>query len=366
MLDLTQSKLAARVSCTQPTIARLEAEIVQPSDELMERISQALGFPTSWFERPPVAHFPLGSLQFRKKAAKSYRQIRKPYLVARTTYEVAERLRARVRTLPIRLQHSYGRTPEYAAAMLRSECGLAPESPIDDIVRSIEKLGVVVLALPLDVTLTGIDGFSSWTTDGVPVICLSTLASGDRIRYTAAHELGELVLGDRPAGIDRHEAADEFAGVFLLPENAMQREMVSPLSLSSLAKLKIRWRVSIAALIMRAHRLSIISTRQKRSLFTQLSARGWRLREPANLDVVQERPRVFRKTVEVLYGEPIDFARFARECNLSEIFARRLVQPHLPRPRIGHGSNEAPIELDARRRVASNAKAPAMREEAAE
>jgi len=77
---------------------------------------------------------------------------------------------------------------------------------------------------------------------------------------------------------------------------------VPPVTLATVAKLKPRWRVSIQALIRRARDLAIISDRQYHYLFQQLSARGWRKREPAQFDVAAEKPRAFRKMAEVLYG----------------------------------------------------------------
>lgn len=334
MCNLSQQQLALSVECAQAMVAKVEADIRQPSSELAAALADKLGFPVQWFERPVPSHFPIGSLQFRAKAVTSQRQLHRPYYVARTMFEVAESLRARVKTLPIRLERNALSSAAEAAVSLRSECGIAPTAPIDDLIHAIERLGVVVLGLPLDLELEGVDGFSAWTGDGVPVMCLSMVAPGDRLRYTAAHELGELALSALPVS-ERHEAADAFAGEFLLPESAMRREMISPLSLTSLAHLKMRWRVSMAFLAVRAERVGIISPRQERSLFMQLSKRGWRKSEPMNLAVEPERPRVFRKMIEVLYGDPIDFDRFAADCHLRPFFARRLVQTHMSKPRTG-------------------------------
>lgn len=350
MRDLSQQQLAEKVRCTQTTIAKVEADIRQPSAGLMSALASELGFPIPWFERPIPSHFPLGSLQFRAKAAKSQRQLHKPYYVARTVFEVAEALRSRVKTLPIRLQRDIcWDSPAEAASALRSECGLAPDAPIDDVVHLIERLGVVVLGLPLDLELEGVDGFSAWTADGTPVICLSMLAPGDRLRYTAGHELGELAMSAMPIA-DRHDAADAFAGEFLLPENAMRRELVPPVSLTSLAQLKLRWRVSMAFLATRAARLDIISNRHLRTLFVEISKRGWRKHEPENLAVETERPRVVRKMAEVLYGNPLDFERFALDCRITPIFARRLVQAHLPKPKTAQ-SGVLSVDFGARRRA---------------
>ncbi len=334
---LTQTELAKIVTCGQPTIAKIEADLLQPSRVLFDAIADRLGFPPSWFEREPVAHFPIGSLQFRAKAAKTKRQLSKPYYVARTIFEVVERLRSRVTSLPVRLHRDIWNSSEDAAHALRSDCGFAPTSPLNNVIRAIERLGVVVVGLPINFHIPGLDGFSTWTAEGIPVICLSLLSPGDRLRYTAAHELGELALNALPPGDIRHDAADAFAGEFLVPRDALKRELITPVSLMTLGRLKPRWGVSIAMLIMRAAAEGIISPRHQRSLFADLSARGWRKSEPANLAVESERPRVFRKMLEVVYGDPIDFERFAFETDLTPLFARRLAQAHLARPQSSTG-----------------------------
>lgn len=339
MRNLSQQQLAEKAGCAQAMIAKIEADLRQPSPELAAALAEELGFPVPWFERPVPSHFPIGSLQFRAKAATSQRKIHRPYYVARTIFEVAESLRSRVKTLPVRLERDAPTSPVddpmaaalEAAVALRSECGIAANAPIDDVIHVVERLGVVVLGLPIDLELDGVDGFSAWTGDGIPVMCLSMFVPGDRLRYTAAHELGELALSALPISA-RHRAADMFAGEFLLPEVGMRREMIPPVSLTALAHLKMRWRVSMQFLAVRAERLGIISARHERSLFMELNKRGWRRAEPSNLAVEPERPRVFRKMIEVLYGDPIDFERFALDCHLRPIFARRLVQVHLSKP----------------------------------
>ena len=54
-------------------------------------------------------------------------------------------------------------------------------------------------------------------------------------------------------------------------------------------------------LIYRAKQLDIISERQKTYLYEQMSIRGWRKREPDNLDVQPEIPVAYRKIIELAY-----------------------------------------------------------------
>ena len=78
-----------------------------------------------------------------------------------------------------------------------------------------------------------------------------------------AHELGHLVLQhSRITRAEEERSAFSYAGALIMPEAAMRREISTPVTLSSIAVLKPRWRVAIQALIRRARDLDIITERQ--------------------------------------------------------------------------------------------------------
>ena len=128
--------------------------------------------------------------------------------------------------------------------------------------------------------------------------------------------------------LDQEKRAYAFAAELLMPEAAMHREITSPITLSSLAILKPRWRVSIQALIRRAYDLQLVPQRQYRYLFEQLSAKGWRTKEPSNLDVPIEKPRALRQMAELIYGQSIDYERMAADMHLSIPFVRQVMQDY--------------------------------------
>src|SRR5262249_44268282 len=93
--------------------------------------------------------------------------------------------------------------------------------------------------------------------------------------------------------------ADEFASALLLPRKPILRDLrVCRLTPLGLAPLKAKWRVSIAALAMRAAQLGLMSQADKARFFIELGARGWRKTEPVAIPL--ERPQVFRKVIEAL------------------------------------------------------------------
>ena len=328
--EWTQIELAERLRVNQSTIASIENGRLTPSVELLEAVSLLAGFPPSFFKQDPSDDFPLGSLLlFRARTSASVRKQAQAYRYAQITYECAHKLAHFIKPIPMRLPQ-LADTPEVAAAVTRTALGLSPDTPILHLVHSLERAGVHVLALP--VIVEGIDAFSQWTGTNFdePVISVLQTEAGDRLRFSIAHEVGHLVMHQSIRGglSDIEREADRFAGRLLLPEAAMRAEVLAPVTLTSLATLKTRWRTSIQALIMRAHELEIITDRQKKYLFQQLSARGWRKREPGSLNIPVEKPRAFRQMAEILYGLPIDYHRLATDVRLSETLLRDILDMH--------------------------------------
>jgi hypothetical protein len=140
------------------------------------------------------------------------------------------------------------------------------------------------------------------------------------------------------------QEANQFAGELLVPAEAALREIVPPVTLTTLADLKLRWGVSLQALVHRARDLGIITQRQYAYLFEQIGARGWRLREPPHLDIPVEKPRLVRKMAEELYPAPdggIDCTRLAAETELSVPRLKDVLDVHASRHELPKRSAEA-------------------------
>jgi Zn-dependent peptidase ImmA (M78 family) len=151
-----------------------------------------------------------------------------------------------------------------------------------------------------------------------PVIVVIAGAPGDRLRFNLAHELGHLVMHQtiRDDLSELEREANLFAAELLMPESALRQEIVPPVTLPTLSALKLRWRVSVQALIRRAYDLEIITVRQYKYLMHQLTERGWRLQEPINLAVPIEKPRALRQIAEIVYGNPINYSKLAADLKL--------------------------------------------------
>jgi Zn-dependent peptidase ImmA (M78 family)/DNA-binding XRE family transcriptional regulator len=323
----TQTVLAHQIGVHPSAIAQLETGRIQPSREVLDALSRATGFPPAFFTRPSGPTLPLGSLRFRARAAMTARQRRQAWWYAQTLYELMAQL-AMHAELPVPRLPRLDRDPVAAACLTRESLGLAPDRPIGPLIRTLERAGVWVVAIP--VPLPRRDACSAWAgEDGAtPVLVVAATPAGDRRRFSVAHELGHLVLHAIPQGTPHalERQADAFAEAFLLPEAAMRQALEPPITLTTLADLKARWGVSLQALIRRARTLGIISDSHYRALSAQVGARGWRTREPVAVPV--ERPRALRQLAELLYGVPINYPSLAHATGLDPSFVRDLLEAH--------------------------------------
>ena len=334
---LTQEKLAKLLNVTQSLIAQIESGRVNPSEEIANGLVFHLGFPPSFFEQPLSDDFPLGSLLFRAHAALAEGQQREIYRWAQTAYDLYSRMLSVRKVHEIKLHVPQCKaSPAIASDLARSELGISPDTPIPNLINTLEKAGVLAIALPG--SFPGRDAFSLWAAgkDGQrrPVIAIVSERPADRMRMSVAHELGHLVM-HQPLVIgagDVEDQAQQFAGCFLMPEVAMRQEIIPPVTLETFMNLKVKWRASMQALVLRAHKLDIITQRQYHYLFGKLVARGWRMREPRSLDVPLERPRAMRQVAELIYGNPINYQRLAADAKMNESFVREIIDLHAGRP----------------------------------
>lgn len=116
-----------------------------------------------------------------------------------------------------------------------------------------------------------------------PVLVINTDAPTDRRRFTLAHEIGHLVCAPDP-GENAEEMAQAFAAELLAPAHQVRSDLKAvPLNPARLLQLKAVWRVSAAALLRRAVDLGVLTESRYRTLNAQMSALGWRTREPEPL-----------------------------------------------------------------------------------
>jgi Zn-dependent peptidase ImmA (M78 family) len=90
------------------------------------------------------------------------------------------------------------------------------------------------------------------------------------------------------------DEADAFAGAFLLPADEI-RPQLRRFDLRQLANLKQHWKVSMAAVAVRASRLKLITPYQSKMFWIEMGRLGYRKREP--YEPKKEIPSLLRQMI---------------------------------------------------------------------
>jgi Zn-dependent peptidase ImmA (M78 family)/DNA-binding XRE family transcriptional regulator len=300
---MTQAELAAKLGLMQGTLSKYETGLNEPSDEVICSLEDALNYNREFFFE---AGRPYGLPPFH------YRR-RKKLSAKKLSRIIAEMNIRRIHLTKLLLSFDWkknafipeidaddyrGRgnsqlTPEDAARMLR-EMWMLPQGPVENMVELIEDNGGIVV--PCDFGSDLIDAMSQ-RVDGLPVLFFVNInAPTDRLRHTLAHELGHMVLHtiNIKSDDEMEDEADAFAGAFLLPANEI-RPQLRRFDLRQLANMKLYWKVSMAALAVRANRLNLITPYQSKMFWIEMSRLGWRKREPH--EPQREHPKLLRQMV---------------------------------------------------------------------
>jgi Zn-dependent peptidase ImmA (M78 family)/DNA-binding transcriptional regulator YiaG len=171
---------------------------------------------------------------------------------------------------------------EIAAEAVREAWGLG-SLPIEHLAPTLESNGIILIKEA--VRCADMDAISRWQA-GRPYILLSADKNSlPRENFDLAHELGHLVChphvdvnSENLPTIERQ--ANYFAGALLLPRKSFPQEVLSTSINYYLEHLKVRWRVSVQAMVYRCKDLGLLNKNQVAYLWRQLS----RMRNPEPLD----------------------------------------------------------------------------------
>lgn len=294
---MTQGELADRLETTQGRISKFEAGLLSVGADDIAEIAKALDFPDSFFyQTDKVYGFGSPCFYHRKRTKMPVGDLRQ--LQARLNifrFHVTRLIRGvEVGTTSefVRMDVDENGGPANVARLVRHQWGLGP-GPIKNVVNAVESAGAIVLALPLG--SRSIDAISQIAPGCPPVIFVNADIPGDRLRFTLMHEVGHIIMHQLPSD-NMEEQADKFAAEFLMPEFEV-KPILRNVKLSSLPPLKSQWGVAMSALIKRAFDTGGIHERRYRSMMTELSAEGWRINEPVQIQ--REEPTVFKQILDV-------------------------------------------------------------------
>lgn len=291
-----QVEFARLVGIANGSVSKLENDRMPLSEDLLDRLARVLDCTPEYLISDDTM-LPTTRPWLRAYADASKRVVDRQLADCLTAVEVIERLDLKriPDTVPaFRSDPSDLDEMEQFALEVRAAAGLDESDPVGNTIRAAERLGCLVLPMRSELGRhLGLSARASLT----PVICISrpfaddgNHVPGDRQRFTIAHELGHLTLhgmqgppetAEDAARVERE--AHRFAGAFLAPGEAMLdalRERGGRVTLNVLADIKRDWGIAIKALVIRFQNLGVIEADQARSLYKQISARGWNTGEP--------------------------------------------------------------------------------------
>jgi len=275
---LEQVEFRKKAIAARKAEARVKARLLRDLERYLA-VEELLGLPTVNWDRPREVPYPVGNVAEADRAARS----------------------------------------------LRDAWGLGA-NPIPNMVELLEDRGIKVLPMDVDDDIDGLTAqVSRQGGPPAPVVVVNSLHTGERQRFTAAHELGYLVLGVSPK-IDEERAAYRFGGAFLMPAEVLWSEIGkhrSSVSIGELVDLKRLFGASVQAVVHRCRDLSIIGPTLYSDLFAEFKRRGWRhapYEEPAPLEA--EKSTRFERLCLRALAE--DFVSESRAAELLGISVRQL------------------------------------------
>lgn len=357
--SLPSGVVAERVGWRPERLSRLERrDRVEVDDADVAKLREVLRVSEAFLTTAPVAHVDERSLSFRAPASMTQRERKYLTQFAALVEEFIDRV-TRVNPLPpVRLPRLRpGGSIVAAAAAAREAMGIS-DGPIGSLTMAMERAGIPVvmrsaasvgsISGEADMSERHI-GLSAWLGEFAdqPLVMMPALSSWERTRWTLAHELGHICL--HRGGVTGAEVEDEahaFAGEFLAPISQVAPELPAQVTLTALIDVKVRWGVSIGALIMHLSRHHVIDAERTRTLQRQLytrknpdTGRSWGVDEPAADVRTAERPRLLMKWLERSTGSqsPQMFAALPEV-----VLPPDLVAAVLANQRLGRSAQTAP------------------------
>ena len=314
---LSQVQLASLVGVSPATVSKWRAGSQAPEREALERLASVVNVIPEWFTRQTAQKVSLPLFRSNASAHVAARAM----LEARLEWaqDIAMGLSEFVDYPELNLPSRTFTDPDEITAeeieLAASECRdmwRIGRTAAQDIALAIEGAGVILIRE--ETGIAQIEGLSAWSEVlGRPLVLLSAdKDNGYRSRFDLAHELGHLILHrhiPRATERERHkqmeQQAHRFAGAFLLPAETFALEVRMPVTLDDLLLLKRRWGVSVGAIVMRLRALKILDEDGAQALFKRRSARWGAKSEPGDSDRAPERPRLLRRTVDLLVEENV-------------------------------------------------------------
>lgn len=323
---LSMAELSELIGVTSQAISQYEKGITTPSIFVLKKMAECLNFSVAFFYKNKNNLRCSNSAVYFRAMASTSKKLKSAYAYrVEWANDIYDYLKQYIDFNPVNIpdisEYLSGEQIELediekVANIVRRYWQIG-RGPIDNLIDLLEDNGVVVCNTKF--ANRKIDAFSQWY-DGTPYIFLgNNKISAVRARFDIAHELGHLLLHPfltqdevyQKSVLDRIELeANYFASALLMPSDTIAPEIIHN-SIEYLCILKEKWKVSIAALIMRAKQLEIFSENQSSYLYRTMSAKNIRVQEPLDDVIEKETPKLLSQAIDLLIDnniiQPKDF-----------------------------------------------------------
>lgn len=282
--------VAAQADLSHTTVSKFEKEQQKPSSAQLIKLAKILGVRTEYFFRPQSLK--IDGIEYRKKNTLSKKILDK---IQADIHDQAERwhellsLYPQLPIQPFALPDclpeliSDAEQIEVLAETVRAAWKLGL-SCIPDMIDTLESQGIMVISSSVDGD-NKFDGLAG-VINTMPLIVVGANWTGDRQRFTLAHELGHLLLKgrlDQSLLEDEEKLCNRFAGAFLLPKQTLIKHLGQHrhrLENDELYLLKHEFGLSMQGILFRSLQSEIITHATFQSICKWFSIKGWRTREP--------------------------------------------------------------------------------------
>lgn len=349
LVGMTKKAVADTLGVSSVAVGQWEAGTHPPRPDHVGGLSDSLGVSAAFFAAGrPYARLESSAAHFRSLRKTPAIQRAKAIAFTEQVWELVFALEKRVQLPAVDLpgfsagevnKDDMPTAPAEAAQELRRRWSLGT-GRIPQLVRTMERHGIVVTLTPFAGSATkNVDAFSTSHLPR-PVVVLTPDRANDvyRHRFTAAHELGHLLLHPDAAPGDplQEREADAFAAELLTPAAVIAPLLPTRMDLHVLDRLSKEWGVAVESLIYRCREVGAISEPAYRRAFQRLN----QLRQ-LNLFGAEpisgypgEIPTLLRRAFELAEANGLSLRDLADELKIKLPRLRLLLGQEDPRPHL--------------------------------
>lgn len=319
---LSQSEVAEFLQVSKQAISQYEIGTAKPRSDIEIKMAEILDMPLSYFSMPDTDLIKT-PIFFRKRKTSTKKNIETYKVYIKWVVDIYLYLNDIIKLPKVNLirkckEHYTNEEIAQIAMEVRRSWGLG-NGPISNLTLLLENNGFIIAKTPLKAEK--VDACSVYFTcndmkKNRPMIFLTSSKTAVRSRRDLAHELAHQVLH---SWMDKEtfelnknqieEEAEVFASCFLMPPEAMEREVYSVRSVESLIYMKRRWKASALSIMYHLHDLNLLSD----TLFEKFKDKAiknlrWLKKEPLDDVLEHEHPELIKDAISLLVNANIKTA----------------------------------------------------------